>query len=876
MSHAGVVGRACAAVMLCCGLAACAAPARLAVGGGLRIGYGGVLLRAGLPFDYLTAEEQCDPAVLGRFDCVLIAGLLDECEHWAPKARRAFDAYVRGGGHLLCEVGAQPEPLLDSVRGPIASNVYPPVHEGQAFRLVTGDHPLLKRFSAGQQWDYDHYLCIVPADEPQVTVLARYTRPPAAGRPALLSTQVGGGEVIYSAGVLSYMQGNWSPWYEDPILAIVEHLTGGRAVRLWANEPAEPEPATGPPTAAAKPYPRIAGADDLGAAEPGGYCLRCAWPAGKATLHLEPTSARGGGLTVRIDSRVVQVAGGARPLRVDVPADVAELALRRTPERLDVLSSGGAVAGSAAAPLHAELGVFAEGLADPLLQPVEPAVFGDDFSRSGELGPPWEAAGGTWQLTAPTTRMGVQAPALLGKGGWVTAGQWFWSDVRLRVAVRPRADGEIRLQTARWDAGNALELRLPVGAGRARLVRLRGGKETVLAEGGAGLRAQQWQLVELCSLRSQVAARVDGAEILRARCDDLGPGGIALGATGTALFDDVAVAPADLPPPLPAVHPVWFDKGPAGLLDRDTWSAPAAAWLPEEQTGRMWHLGRFGGDFRLVVRAVRKTGDELQLTLHAGPERASSPVLTVAGPHVVELCRAAGTLSATVDGRAAKLDAAPTGTLCLGLEWSGLALAPEDIHLTAAGVDEATFERAPVDWWEAAGEWTIASRWSCDPKWSWLVGAGRPRAILWHKRRVQGDVVAQTFLGVQQQHEYGVGAELFERLRITLAGDGEDPWSGYVAELGGDGPGHARLYRSHRVVAASEVPLPYWRELHNSWCELRAERHGAKVTVWFHRRRVLDFDDPAPLPDGQVALWAEQNRLVTPYLAVYGGAAPSP
>ena len=46
---------------------------RIGLAGALRLGCGGVLLRAGLPADYLGPREQCDLATLQRYDLVFCA-----------------------------------------------------------------------------------------------------------------------------------------------------------------------------------------------------------------------------------------------------------------------------------------------------------------------------------------------------------------------------------------------------------------------------------------------------------------------------------------------------------------------------------------------------------------------------------------------------------------------------------------------------------------------------------------------------------------------------------------------------------------------------------------------------------------------------------
>ena len=166
------------------------------------------------------------------------------------------------------------------------------------------------------------------------------------------------------------------------------------------------------------------------------------------------------------------------------------------------------------------------------------------------------------------------------------------------------------------------------------------------------------------------------------------------------------------------------------------------------------------------------------------------------------------------------------------------------------------------------------SRWTCQPQWSWLVGQNPSGpATLWSKRVVRGDQVVEAPLGPLMHGGYGPGAEIFGRLRLSICGDGADPWSGYTVELGTGEKDVYTLYRRHEAVASVPDRLPHWREVHNAWFDLRLEREGDEVRATFHGRPLLSWRDAQPLGDGQVCLWTESNGIVTPYVAVYGKSA---
>ncbi|MBI2297442.1 MAG: hypothetical protein HYU66_00575 [Armatimonadetes bacterium] len=878
---------------------------RIAVAGALRLGYGGTLLRAGIPFDYLTDHEQCDLGVLRRYDLLLCAcGWMQDADDWTRDSLRALDTYVREGGRLVCELNSLPP---DAFRGLKRSTEWiSPQDKRKAavdFRLEPGDSPFLALLPHRRAWRYKGPAAKLAVTDPGVTILARFRHEPLEGKPAILYRRYGQGEILYFAGMISYVQSNWRPDYEDLILAAVRFLTHGRAQPQWslAEGAATPDlpPDENAPADNAAPPP---GTEDLGAAPAAGYCVKVAPPAGgsirlqlddlaitltgqravvSATGRGDRQVARAGsdphpqhtGSQTRTGDLPVAPTGASRAT-FRLPDKTAEVILQRLPGRLAVAVDG-VVLGQLDAPLRPGAGIFAPAAAKALLQPLEPLYFTDDFARAGKVAAPWSPRAGSWLLTG-TGAPYVRAPefALRGRHGSLTAGEWFWSDVRLQVAVRPLTCREVRLVVARWDDRDGLELRCAVGSGRASLVRVRHGREQRLGTAAARLVAGQWSRLSLAVRDGKALAGVDDETILRADTPDVSLGSIALAAYGgEAVFDDVRVTDSSLTPPQPLVHPADYDKGSDGLLDHDTWSHPAAAWVPLDTPGTFVHKGLFGADFELLV-PFRPSGPAPRLTLLAGTDRARLAPLAAATGQAgkVALRRRAGVLSAAVDGRPVPLLSSPRGPLCLGLSFAGVRLAPADIRLTAEDVHEYVFDRVTSDWWEADGEWEVGARWPCSPQWAWLRGNGTPRAVLWHKHKALGDLVVEGLLGarMREMQQFGeVQNEPMERLRIGLCGNGREPWHGYVFELGSESEGLSRLYRNHKVVATAVQRLPYPRETHNLWGDLWIERRGAALTCTFQGRPFLSYTDPDPLPDGLVSLWTENNNVMTPYLAVY-------
>ena len=851
----------------------------MAVVGGLRLGYGGVLLRAGIPFDYLSDHEQCDLDCLRRYDLVLAAGFQRKAETWSADALRALDSYVLGGGHLLCELGSLPPDALGKVKRKHAGHKWDPEGTDRPFIINHGEHRFLQLLPPHALFEYGGTALRFEQLDDDTTVLGHFTKPPLEGIPAVLARRYDHGELVYLNGNLSYLQGNWAARYEPLIGACVEYLSGGAAKPQWDEPRGLPTPTLPPPTVDT-PYPLVECTRDAGPAPAEGYAVRFrADPAEPVVMHLEwggPERPAAGWLLQAADQRLtLTAAGSSRPALSVAVQPGEELVLQRLPDRLSILRRGAVVA-TVKGPLAPGLGCFLQAPSEPLFQPLGQLYQADDFTRTGQLTNPWAQHGGRWQLTGlgPPYRR-VPELALRGWGGGVSLGDWFWSDYEAAVAARPTSAREVRLAVAQWDDQNRLELRLAVGRGHSRLVRVRDGRESTLAESNRRLLRDQWFRPALRCADGQAVATVDGEVWLSAKGVDAGAGGITLGSVGgETIFDDLLVHETRTPLPSPRIHPADYDKGDDGLLDRDTWSHPAAAWVPTRTPREFWHVGRFVDDFRLRV-PLYPTGPNPRLEFLVGETRdrvaRRLPVPLGLGP-VAELRRRNGRCELVYGPL--RLPVELPRSVCLGLHWEDLSLAPADLELTADAVREYVFDRAASDWWEAEGTWQVGSRWPCQPQWAWLTGTGTPQAVWWLKHRVTGDLSLQALLGVRMLGRYGHDDnEQFERLRVTICGNGRDPWRGYTMELGATDDGLSRLYRRHKVVATSTRRLPPWREVHNFWGDLRIDRHGSRLTVWFQSRPLLEYDDPNPLPDGQIALWTEQNAIVTPYLAVYGQQA---
>ena len=194
------------------------------------------------------------------------------------------------------------------------------------------------------------------------------------------------------------------------------------------------------------------------------------------------------------------------------------------------------------------------------VQPLEPVLFDDDFTRAGGAGDDLWKTTGKWALSASSEHISdknanmssnpfafqVVSP---GAESLATSGRWFWDSYDARVAVRPGGAGQIGVAAYVKDAKNYLAFRWSSeeGASARQLVRVTDGKTTVLASGKGAFLPKQWYKMGLRTSPGYVEAILDGVPVLRAANEALGQGGVGLWAKDmdAAEFDDVQVRSHD-------------------------------------------------------------------------------------------------------------------------------------------------------------------------------------------------------------------------------------------------------------------------------------------------------------------------------------------
>ena len=208
-----------------------------------------------------------------------------------------------------------------------------------------------------------------------------------------------------------------------------------------------------------------------------------------------------------------------------------------------------------------KIGVLPAAWGEARVQPLEPVLFDDDFTREGGSGDElWKKDSGKWQLSASSEHISDKNASMssnpfafqvvsAGAESLATSGRWFWDSYDARVAVRPGGSGQVGVAAYVKDAKNYLAFRWSSeeGAGARQIVRVTDGKVTVLSSGKGAFLPKQWYKIGLRTSPGYVEAIIDGVPVLRADNEALGQGGVGLWAKNmnAAEFDDVQVRSYD-------------------------------------------------------------------------------------------------------------------------------------------------------------------------------------------------------------------------------------------------------------------------------------------------------------------------------------------
>ncbi|MHB8996555.1 MAG: hypothetical protein ACYC63_15020 [Armatimonadota bacterium] len=649
-------------------------------------------------------------------------------------------------------------------------------------------------------------------------------------------------------------------------------------------------------------------------------------------LGLEAVAVR-----LRLGEKMSELARAAAPL----PGAGGLVVVKRLPKGFAVAYDGVTVLrGKADLPDSGRwgfVGAQAAALDQISMQPIDEVQFSDDFMRMPNDPTLWEDLSGKWRIAQlDSARYSANAFTLLGnatksKPALTAAGYWFWEDLTVEASVRPSPGATGFGLGLACGSDGAMYLMRFTGrqgpSGVVQLVRVRGGRESVLAEAPAVAPPDDWHRFALSGVDGRLTGTLDGVELVAAPAPDLAHGKIALWVAGTepVAFDDVEAysGPREVQKPVVLSHEAQSaDPGAQAFIgdqymqqwadERDQWSAGADG---------MWHGGYYWGDVALsweLTEGVLRNKSQLHTCVPAGADTLSPDASAAAGCHLDLATAEDGKLALTLrEGQQSRVDktiAMPelpaTATLrrvgdTIEALIGGEVVASAKATVPAAGkvgltapyarsqagrlgiisrnVIDSTFRSAPTDWTIGSGEWGVSSRWACTPRWSWFQGRAEDLASIWTRRQFTGDLVVEFFAGIPMDQPWAPFYRHPGNLAVTLSGQDGTPGSGYSLVFAGWGNSASGIFRRGELVAkVPGIVMPdildslggiagreEAHKLHNEWRRIRAERIGRTVRLLVDGKVAASFDDPDPLPGGAVGIWTLNQAITVARARVY-------
>ncbi len=544
----------------------------------------------------------------------------------------------------------------------------------------------------------------------------------------------------------------------------------------------------------------------------------------------------------------------------------------------------------------------------------EGAEFDDVFVR-GERGVAekfstgrivWYAKGGTWSIdqVAGVPRLRAEGPpkSVAVRSGKLIGGDETWGDYRVATVVAAGSTGRVGIVGRYRDESEYDEFAYDVDGGKYELALVRDGLRRVVCEERAKPLASP-RVLSVNLLGGVIVCEADGVRVLSHFDDGVAAGkaGLFVGAGAVGVFENVFVAfPVETEPVLTQLDTFAAEK------TMENWAGAESDWRRSKTDvwGKTcevyWHRaafpGAFGelraggffdssrkealhlfaccdissdgarntvtGGYEFVVRTPGvASGRGAAVLFRNGKVAASGELDPLLGKREVGLRKVADHVVAEVDGRAVLVfkDPSPLAGWSAGYAADDVSIKPDDLSVFCENTVSYSFVRAACDWRTAGGEWQVMNRWRCDPRWSFFGGESLGGvAAIWNKIRFGGDMAFEFTAAIR--HPGGKYEPFARDINAVICGDGSSLASGYGFLCGGWDNTKTAITRNGKVVA--ECGYKITGDIHRRWFCFKVVKQGGNLKYYVDDKLVLAYDDPEPLPDGQVGLWTWRNGMM--------------
>jgi hypothetical protein len=468
-------------------------------------------------------------------------------------------------------------------------------------------------------------------------------------------------------------------------------------------------------------------------------------------------------------------------------------------------------------------------------------------------------------------------------------------------------------------------------SGSCRLMSVVDGHRHVLASTKRGIRPGQSSSVEVGSRNGYMWASIDNVRMLDAVDFELpaGRAGFQPASGEGSLFQSITIAPIPVPEPTDGLTQEFTEvqKHP----DMQGWAGPYHAWESAQlgQGAGYWHKGDLYGDTDISVPLNAGADSQFTVFLNSDGKTVDSGYAMVCSTHSGTIDVALSRLGKQVVAGKASLQggqpdasatvgpaATPTLDIFRRGDWiyalvgkqvalsyhdpapvDGYSLPAPDGYasdqgghsklgvlvskgpvnvpgfvITNPNVYSETFHLAPVNWRSQGGSWEIASRWSCQPGWTWYGGKGTSYTANWHKAAMWGDQTIDYYTAAMMSATQDAGREAWQDLNCSFCADGVNLFSGYTLMVGGWHNTFTRLYRKGQMVAENgDFHFPSADTAHRLWYDVRITRQGASLDAhiyWvdgagnYQSAPLLKWTDPDPLAGGFACFWTHDNGIM--------------
>ncbi len=608
-----------------------------------------------------------------------------------------------------------------------------------------------------------------------------------------------------------------------------------------------------------------------------------------------------------------------------VPEQWYRLRIEADPRRVAVLVDGRPVLETANTTgfVRGKVGLYGEGSGgarfdDARAGQLEPGAF--VFPRDAaawRLSPGVELTDDGWRVTTTEAPGTVVCPRPIG-------------DAEIRAELRAMGSaGELLLgyrgEESHWAVSWSSD-----AADNLRLVRRQQGEETVLASATVAPRPKEKAVLTVRAQGEYVRVSLDGKPVIEA-VDPLRIPGAALAGSEDDPEGDPRVGlvglrlPPTGTPQVASLHAVSAAPTRAARVTEqftretttmDEWATVAGAWIDPATMGRadgvFWNKGDFYGDVRMVATLAggagkaslllgardwaTDSGYRLEVTaegtglqfdlLRAGVSIAQGTTAETPLPQTIRFERRGALLSAIVGSTLAlaATDPEPLSGTKLGIRPDGLQPNYDASYAYADDLEDYTFSDAPTEWTEQVGTWELSSRWTCSPQWSWWSGRSGETAAMWSKPSFVGDQTVELYVAMKMgivESPARISYPHPHDANITLCGDGVSIDSGYSFIIGGAANARTQIWKGATLLAETTAPealLPAlsnslpgdMNEFHRHWWQVRAEKQGNRLRLYFDNRLAVEAIDEEPLTGGHVGIWTWQNGIMVARTRIYG------